>query len=155
VRSRDIQKAAILEGTAPAIPAEDLLVDQQCQALARLYRAERRKNAKTPHEAKGLKLPPYKPLKRGPKPDPFRDKCVAGWHTQLTVRESNEIDLIQAQIAPNSTRSVFLRWLICEALEANRDKSIPRKPFEVDLSNLDRRSVRAWRTARSAGRLAA
>jgi hypothetical protein len=63
----------------------------------------------------------------------------------LTQRESDELDALMDEIAPHATRSVMLRWVVCQVLEKHRNASKTPRPFVVDLARLDPRSKRNWR----------
>lgn len=94
--------------------------------------------------------PPEGGLKRGPKPDLFRDKCENGLHTQLTKREFQQFEQLRKQVGRQFTRSIFLRYVICEFLETHRRKDCPTMPFTLDLAAVDHRCRRGSREAVSA-----
>jgi len=135
--------------------AEDFRIAAQLKAMHRIRKrqhAQQRKALATPDS---FPAPPPEGLKRGPKPDPSRELCNKGRHTQLTKREDDALEALRKKLAPRATTSVFLRWLVCRELESHRRKDCPTMPFAVDLDNLDTRSLRATGAARSAARRAA
>ena len=149
MRSRDIKHKLDVaymgnnSGT-PEQRAEARQIEGQLRAMARI----RKKQAR--HQLRSI-LEPDKPLptpigglKRGPKPNPFLDKCEHGVLAKLTKREHDAFLKLWKRKAPKLTRSTFLRSLICEALEAERRKDCPSQSFIVDLANVhdDRRTAR-------------
>jgi hypothetical protein len=158
VRTRDLKRregADYLYSGCLKPTAEDLRIAAQLKALHRIRKRQARQQLLALSTPDNPPPPPPGGLKRGPKPNPFRDKCEAGLHTQLTAREVRAFDVWRMAVAPHATRSVFLRWLICQGLETQRHKDSSAAPFFVDLTALDARSRRASGTARSAAQRAA
>ena len=112
----------------PAQRAEAQAVEKQLKFMLRI----RRKQAK--QQAAALANPDLPPLpsprggcKRGRKPNPFLVKCEAGWHTQLTLRESSDLDALRLLETPVPTSSAFLRQIVCAVVSAragNPSKSL-------------------------------
>lgn len=158
MRFRDIKKSEELlrlHGYGAPDPAA-VVLDVEIKAARRLRRAQER------HARKLVSLPageflasPEGGLKRGPKPDLDRDKCEHGWHTQLTRRESLQLEQMRRRLAPKLTRSVFVRWIVCEFLEKTRRKDCPTASFSIDLDCVDYRCKRGGRPPRSGGALCA
>jgi hypothetical protein len=160
VRYRDIKKSAELlkvHGFTQAAPSkEDLRLAAEIREAKKRRRQQlkyERQRATLPPES--LPEPPSCGLKRGPKPNPFLDKCEHGLHTNLTKREKQAFEAYRKQAAPHATPSTFLRWIVCKELERSRRKDLPTMPFGVDLENLDERQSRPVGAARSAAPLAA
>jgi len=160
VRTRDIKNrlgiAYMAQGRGtPEEQAEAQKVEAQLRTMLRIRKKQERQQRQALATPNAPPPPPVGGLKRGPKPNPFRDKCEHGLHTQLTKRERQSFEGLRKLLAPHATPSTFLRWLICEQLESHRRKDCPTMPFTVDLSNLDERQTRTDGSARSARRLAA
>lgn len=135
MRSRDIKKTLQTPRQLEAQfgPEEARRIEAQCKALGRIrarQAAQQRRQLANPD--KELPAPP-EGLKRGPKPNPFLDKCEHGLHTSLTKREKQAFEALRKAKAPHVTPSTFLRFVICEALEKHRRKDLPTSPFTVDL----------------------
>jgi len=159
VRTRDLKRredANYLSSGCLKPTVEDLRIAAELKALHRIRKRQARQQALALASPDNPPPPPPGGRKRGPKPNPFRDKCERGLHTQLTVREFEAFQAWRKSVAPQATLSVFLRWLICQALEKRRPRQSPEiAPFFVDLTALDPRSRRATGAARSAARVAA
>ena len=161
VRTRDLKHkldtAYMAEGRGTPEQQEQALKEHaQLRALARIRKrqfSQQRWALANPENPPPP--PPSGGLKRGPKPNPFLEKSVAGLHTQLTKREKEAFEALRKRVAPHATPSVFLRYIVCETLERARLKHCPSSPFSVDLNSLEPRQMRSVGTARSAARLAA
>jgi len=146
VRFRDIKKnEELLKLHGHSLPdPEAVKLDAELRA-ARLLRKQQeryeRKRLQFPPPGR-LPQPPEGGCKRGPKPDPTRDKCEHGVHTQLTRRELSMFEQLRRQFGAQLTRSSFLRFVVCEFLETHRRKDCPTTPFTVDLRSVDYRCLR-------------
>ena len=160
MRTRDIKHkldtAYMSEGRGtPEQQAEAVKTEAQLRALARVRQRQNSQQRRALANPDNPPPPPPGGLKRGPKPNPFLEKSVAGLHTQLTKREKEAFDALRKRVAPHATPSVFLRFLVCQELERARLKHCPSSPFVVDLDALKPQQMRSGGTARSAARLAA
>jgi len=129
---------------------EDFRVAAQLRAMHRIRKRQDAQQRKALANPENPPPPPPEGLKRGPKPDPFRELCNKGRHTQLTKREDAAFEALRKKLAPHATPSTFLRWLICRELETHRRKDCPTTPFSVDLNDLDQRQKVVVGAARSA-----
>ena len=145
MRFRDIKKSEELlrlHGLSAPDPAA-VKLEAELRAARRLCKQQdryTRKIAALPPDK--WPTPPEGGLKRGPKPDPFRSKCEHGLHAQLTKREFEQFEQLRKQFAPHLTRSIFLRYVLCEFLEKHRRKDCPIAPFSIDLERVDYRCKR-------------
>lgn len=117
------------------------------RAAARL-REERRLRREAGHrETYAAVQPDYGPrphqgFKRGPKPDPTRVCTDVVLTSRVTKREAKELQRHQRRLCRDASPSTFLRFVVCQWLEAHRDKSADPESFALDPDSLD------WRTRR-------
>ena len=114
--------------------------------LARRERreAKRQKN----YVAVPLGYRPMSPgLKRGPKPDPDRERTNQVLTCRVTDREAKELRRHHRLLCKGVSPSTFLRYVLCLWLEAHRDKHKDSQQFGFDPNSLDWRS-KEWKSKR-------
>jgi hypothetical protein len=92
-------------------------------------------------------------LKPGPRPDPSRQNLVESLTFRSTKREARELARLHAKMCSDASQSTFLRFVVCQWLEAQRDPQRVPLRFDIDPAALDYRTKLPGRGA-SRGRVA-
>jgi hypothetical protein len=79
-------------------------------------------------------------LKRGPRPDPTRQNADCCVTVRITKREARALSSQHDKLCRDASPSTFLRFVLCQWLEAQREPQRDPVPFDFDPNNLD------WRT---------
>jgi hypothetical protein len=79
-------------------------------------------------------------LKPGPRPDPNRENLVESLTFRATKREARELARHHARMCSDASQSTFLRFVVCQWLEAQRDpRKVPVR-FDINPAALDYRT---------------
>lgn len=121
-------------------PEEIATWDRVRAATAELRRQRREAGLRESYSFRPLPYGPHYGLKRGPKPDPSRECTDAVLTARVTKREAAELKRHHRKLCKEASPSTFFRFVLCQWLEAHRDKTNGSEPFSFDPAALD------WRT---------
>ena len=121
----------------PEVQAEELKLRASLYALRK---EQREAGIRQTYSAAKLDYAPFQGLKRGPKPDPNRECTEVVLTSRVTKREAKELRRHQRKLCKDSSPSSFMRFVLCQWLEAHRDKKADPEAFSFNPNDLD------WRT---------